>query len=234
MLHLYCRQIVFLLLLLCQLGTLSAQRGNINYQDFKARPYFFGITLGFNSSDYKIFRSKSFINNDTLRIVEPSRGPGFNLGIVSNLKLGEYFDLRCLPTLSFVERNIGYKTSLGAKYNRKVESVLVEIPFHVRYKSAPYNDMRAFAVAGVKYTYDVASDSRTRQARDFLRIAASDFALEYGFGFQFFFPYFIFSPEFKVSQGLNNILIFDKRIDQSNALEKIMSRTFTLSLHFEG
>ncbi|RMF21294.1 MAG: PorT family protein, partial [Bacteroidetes bacterium] len=29
-------------------------------------------------------------------------------------------------------------------------------------------------------------------------------------------------------------LIFDDRLEESNVLEKILSRTFTLSFHFEG
>lgn len=213
---------------------LNAQRGNTNYMDFKAKPYFFGITLGFNSSDYKVFRSKTFITNDTIRVIEPKRGPGFNLGIITNLKLGEYFDIRFLPTLSFAERNLNYFSSTGSFNERKVESVFVDMPFHVRYKSAPFNDMRVFVIGGIKYSFDVASDSRTKQAKDLVKISPSDFSYEYGFGMQFYFPYFIFSPEFKVSQGINNILIYDKRIDQSNVIEKVMSRIFTISLNFEG
>ena len=89
-------------------------------------------------------------------------------------------------------------------------------------------------IAGVKYSFDVASDSRTRQANELVRIAPTDFSFEVGAGIQFFFPFFIFSPEFKVSQGLGNVLIYNNNLDQSSVIEKIISRTFTVSLHFEG
>jgi hypothetical protein len=164
-------------------------------------------------------------------------GPGFNLGIVTNLKIGNYFDIRFLPTLSFAERNINYarvKNDFPLVRFRKVESVFVEMPFHVRYKSEPYNDFRLFVIAGVKYSFDVASDSRSRQAETLVKVAPTDFAFEVGAGIQFFFPYFIFSPEIKFSNGFNNSLIFDKNLQESNVIEKILSRTFTLSLHFEG
>jgi hypothetical protein len=155
---------------------------------------------------------------------------------VSNLKIGEYFDIRFLPTLSFVERNIRYSPAgdAGRIISRPIESVLVELPFQVRYKSAPYHDCRLFVIAGVKYSFDVASDSRTRQSSSLVKIAPTDFQLEYGAGVQFFFPYFIFSPELKISQGLNNILIFNDRLEQSNVIEKVLSRCLTISLHFEG
>lgn len=226
-------------LLQLQLPTSFAQFNqgkNLNYLDFQQKNYYFGITLGYNASDYRIYHSKDFIRNDSFSSAESVTGPGFNLGIVSNLKVGEYFDIRFLPTLSFTEHTIKYAPAgqNGRLVSRPIESVLVELPFHVRYKSAPYHDFRLFVIGGVKYSFDVASDSRTRQAAGLVKIAPTDFQIEYGTGIQFFFPYFIFSPEIKVSQGLNNVLIFNDRLEQSTVLEKVLSRTFTISLHFEG
>ncbi len=226
--------IVFLLFSIS--SSAQSHKGNYNFLDFQQKPYYFGITLGYNASNFRIFHSKEFILNDSISSAQSVTGPGFNLGIVSNLKVGQYFDFRFLPTLSFAERNIRYTSPLETRppYSRKVESVLVEVPFHIRYKSAPYNDMRLFIIAGIKYSFDVASDSRTRQADELVKISPTDFAFEYGAGIQFFFPYFIFSPEFKVSHGISNILIFNDDLDQSNVIHKILSRTFTVSLHFEG
>ena len=230
-----------LLLLLLVVLPLAAkaqfsQGSNLNYRDFQAKPYYFGITLGINRSDFRIYHSKDFIRSDSFARAESVTGPGINLGIVSNLRVGEYFDLRFLPTLSFIERTIRYTQpgENGRIIQRPIESVLVEMPFHVRYKSAPYHDFRLFVIGGVKYSFDVASDSRTRQAAGIVKIAPTDFQVEYGAGIQFFFPYFIFSPEIKISQGLNNVLIYNNQLQQSNVLEKVMSRTFTLSFHFEG
>ncbi|MBI1224131.1 MAG: outer membrane beta-barrel protein [Bacteroidetes bacterium] len=211
-------------------------RGNYNFLDFNQKPYYFGITLGYNSSNFKIYQSRDFILNDSINSVESVTGPGFNLGIVTNLKIGENFDFRFLPTLSFGERNINYAPTRADKkpFARRVESVFVEMPFQARYKSAPFHDTRLFVVAGVKYSFDVASDSRSRQAESLVKIAPNDFAFELGAGVQMFLPYFIFSPEIKFSQGFNNILIFDKNLPESSIIDKILSRTFTLSFHFEG
>jgi len=232
---------LIVLLFLFQSGEIAAQnaRGNYNFLDFQQKPYYFGITLGFNRANYRVFHSKTFIRNQDVETAESVSGPGFNLGIVTNLKIGQYFDFRFLPTLSFAEKRLEFTPGANpdkpyVPLTRNIESVLVEMPFHVRYKSAPYKDMRLFVIAGVKYGFDVASDSKARQADSQVKIAPTDFAGEIGVGIQFFFPYFIFSPEFKVSQGISNILIFDKDLDQSSVIEKILSRTFTISLHFEG
>jgi hypothetical protein len=232
---------VILPLLLSSLGSvcLLGQKyntGNYNFQEFDSKAYYFGITLGVNSSNFKPFRSREFLLSDSIRTVESLQGPGFNLGVVTNLKIGDYFDFRFLPTLSFAERNINYSKSSRIRpvSQRTVESVFVELPFQIRYKSAPYRDKRLFVIAGVKYGFDVASDSRSKQAETLVKIAPNDFSFEYGAGIQIFFPFFIFSPEFKVSQGIGNTLIFNPNLEESTVLEKILSRTFTISLHFEG
>ena len=239
--HLQGRKIAFLLLLCCSLSAVYAQRAssNYNYLDFNQKPYYFGITLGYNSNNFQVYRSKSFFQNDSTLIVNGVRGPGFNLGVVTNLKIGEYFDIRFLPTLSFAEKRVSYtKPKAAFPKEDPFEAVLVELPFQVRYKSAPYQDKRLFVIAGAKYSYDVASNSKTRQKKagelGSINISPTDFQLETGVGMQFYFPFFIFSPEIKFSQGLNNILIYDKNLYKSNILEKVYSRAFTISFHFEG
>lgn len=239
--HLCSRKVilVFVFLATAFVTHVSAQRyggNNYNFQGFQRKPYYFGITLGYNTSTFKPYRSKEFLMRDSIKVIEGLKGPGFNLGIVTNLKVGQYFDFRLLPTLSFAERNIEYSRNIrsGAFAQRKVESVFVELPFQVRYKSAPYNDQRWFVLLGVKYGFDVASDSRTRQAESLVTISPNEFSVEYGAGMQFFFPYFIFSPEIKISQGLGNTLIYNPNLEESTVLEKILSRAFTISFHFEG
>jgi Outer membrane protein beta-barrel domain len=228
---------IWSILLMASIHTASAQkvRGNTNYLDFQRKPYYFGITLGFNRSDYRVYRSKDFVLNDSFTKIESITSPGFNLGIVTNLRLGNYFDIRFLPTLSFADRNVTF-TGLRNRPPKivRVESVFVEAPFQFRYKSEPYRDKRLFVVAGVKYAFDVANNARARKQNDILKISATDYAIEYGAGVQFFFPFFIFSPEFKVSQGIGNGRIYNPELNQSTTLDKILSRSFTLSFHFEG
>jgi len=230
-LHLYGREVVFTLLLTVFLCTgVRAQftgGNNYNFYDFQNKPFYFGLTLGFNSSRYTPFRSEEFIFSDSIIGVKSLNGPGFNLNMIANLKIGQYFDFRFLPGFSFAERRINFtqNTRIVRETQESVQSVFVELPFLFRYKSAPYRDKRLFLVGGVKYSFDVASESRAKQA---------DFHIEYGAGVQFFFDYFIFSPEFKISQGIGNTLLFNPNLPESTVLEKVLSRTFTLSFHIEG
>ena len=208
-----------------------------NYLGFQQKPYYFGISLAMNTSRLKPFKSSDFMYSDEIYVIESLSGPGFNLGIIGNLKLGNEFDFRFLPSLSFAERTLAYtnkQEGVESLKTRKIESVFVELPFHLRYKSKPYKDMRLFVIAGMKYGFDVASDSRSRQADSLVKISPTDFSLEYGAGVQLFFPFFIFSPEIKFSNGIGNTLIYNGQLKESTVIDKILSRTITFSLNFEG
>jgi hypothetical protein len=184
-----------------------------------------------------LLHSNKFILNDSFNISEGLGGSGLNVSIIGNMKLGEYFDFRFLPGFSFVGRRLYYVNIVDeVEQTKHIESVLVQLPFQVRFKSEPFHDMRLFVLAGAKYTYDVASNAQIRkeQANRIIRISPHDYSLEIGAGCQFFLPFFILSPEIKYSQGIGNILIYNGKLEQSTVLEKVLSRTFTISLHFEG
>lgn len=212
----------------------APQRGNYNYREHQNKDYYFGITVGYNTSSYRLFYSDRFVAEQDVLGIKVNREPGLDLKIVSNLKVGEYIDVRFLPGLAFAGRSIEYTAEASTLPERKISSVFAEFPVQVRYKSEPWKDIRMFVLGGVKYSYDVASDSKTSDADDLVKFSPSDFQLEVGAGMQFYFPYFIFSPELKFSHGLGNVLIFDDRLKQSSVLDKVLSRVFTVSLHFEG
>lgn len=236
--HLHSLQAVIIsfLMLAPLAGSAQYAKGNNNFREFSSKAYYFGLTFGYNSSNFQIAHSRNFILHDSFNVVEGLSGSGLNVSMIANMKLGEYFDFRFLPGFSFVNHKIHYLSTENDEQTRDIESVLVQAPFQVRFKSDPFHDMRIFVLAGVKYTYDVASNARIRaeQANRAVLLSPHDFAVEVGAGFQFFFPFFIFSPELKYSQGIGNILIYNNQLEHTNVVEKALSRTFTISLHFEG
>ena len=243
MLSLYRGKVAFsTLLLFCFLSAEAQYKGrqNINYDDYKNKDYYFGISLGFNSSKHQVFHAREFIGNPEIQLAQGAPAVGFNVHGIINYKFGEYFDFRLLPGIAFTTRHLDFNERFDPMTMRTVvdrttiESIFADMPIQIRYKSAPYKDKRAFIVAGLNYSFDVASNSKTRQADDFIKISPHDFQLEAGFGMQFFFQFFILSPEIKYSQGINNILLFNDQIVQASVMEKLLSRTITVSFHFEG
>lgn len=208
-------------------------KDNRNFMDFQDKNYYFGMAFGTNFSNFNVGQSKHFIGNDSILIAEGKQKGGFNLHMIMNLKMGEYFDFRFLPGFAFSYRSFIFN-ELDRLRENKIESVFFETPFSIRYKSVPYKDKRFFALAGLKYSYDLSSNSKTRQAASLINISPHDFQWEVGLGIQIFYPFFIFSPEIKFSRGLNNILIYNDRINQSKVLQNVTSEVFTITFNFEG
>ena len=239
MLHVRWRKILILGLVGLWVSPLFSQvlGKNYNFLEYKNKDYYFGITLGLNSSKFFTLQSDEFMSNDSIRVIQGAQALGFDVNGIVNFKIGDNFDFRALPGFSFATRKIQFNaTESNVGQETDLESILVKFPFHVRYKSAPYKDKRAFVVTGLSYSFDVASNSSVRQelAKNLIQVSPHDFQFEIGVGMQFFFPYFIFSPEFKFSQGLNNTLIYNQNLLESRVIEKLMSRTFTISFHIEG
>jgi hypothetical protein len=212
----------------------SSLKAQMNVLEHYNRRFYFGITLAYNTSVFKVQQSQQFVSSDSILNIQSGYGPGFNLGIISNMKLSEHFDLRFIPALVFGDRNLLFTESNGETITKKTESIYTEFPILIRYKSQPWKDMKVYVLTGMKYNLDLSSNSKTRNAEGEIKIKRGDFHYEYGLGLQFFFPLFIFSPEVKFSHGLRNIHIPDQSLIYSNMLNKLQIRTITISLHFEG
>ncbi|MGB3131124.1 MAG: outer membrane beta-barrel protein [Saprospiraceae bacterium] len=235
--YLFRYKIIFFFLL-CNICSALAQSNStsINYFGRKKKSHYFGLTLAYNNSGFKIEHSKRFINHGTYKINNGISNPGLTLGMVTNFKIGEYFDYRILPSIALVYRKLAYiPSSGGATQTQVIESVFGELPMMIRFASEPYRDKKFFVTSGVKYSFDFASNSRSDKDRfQIVRISPHDFQFEIGAGIQFYLPFFIFSPEIKFSHGLGNLLIYDGKVPESTIIEKLYSKAFTISFHFEG
>lgn len=239
--HLYWRKIAVAAILLTTVYASNAQRAvQLNLPDHDDKPYYFGIILGFNSSHYNITHHPYFLQRDTISVVESKNSNRIHLGIMANLQLTKHLDLRAYPlNLIFSEKVFGYTQKLPSEpsstYEKQsVESIVMSFPFQVRLKSDRINNFRVYTLAGMKYDFDLASNSGARNSDNIVKVNKTDYGLEGGIGFQFFFPYFILSPEIKFSYGLSNVHSRDESLRYSNVIDQMNSRMILFSLHFEG
>lgn len=89
-------------------------------------------------------------------------------------------------------------------------------------------------MGGFKIEYDLSSKARARNAEDLVKLRSFDYGVEAGLGFNFYMPYFILSPEIKLSNGISNSHSRDASLKFSNVLDKLQSRMIVFSLIFEG
>lgn len=213
---------------------LQAQQLNMPNYDSKKKIHF-GFTLALNSNDFRLRMHENFLNIDTLQRVSIKRFPGFILGGIANWRINDNFDLRVLPSIAFAQRNISY-TFVNPANNRtvKIESVYLEVPLLIKFKTKRFRNHRFYTIAGVKYSYDLASniDANRSLADPVVAVYPNSLSYEVGCGLDIYFPYFKFSPEIKLTNSFTNVLVKDGYV-YTEAFDGLWSRIFNFSFHFE-
>lgn len=226
---------IILCLAVLQFNQVSHAQSTIqNMPEHDSKQYYFGITFGVNMSAYKLSYTADFANNDTLNYLQPQNGPGFTMGILGNLRLSKMVTLRFIPALTFANKGIymeGKRTPLEL---RNVESIYASLPLQLKFNSDRIKNFRFYGLLGSKFDFDLASNAKSRRLDEWIKIKPYDIGAEIGFGFEFYFPNFILSPEIKLSQGFMDLHSKDPFIPMSNAVDLIRSRTIMFSLHIEG
>lgn len=232
--NIYSIKIVFILLLLFPLVSEAQYRAGENDARFMKRKIKFGIDLGFSFADFKISRNQNFIESDSILGIRSGSGTGFNISILSSLRLHKNLELRFMPGVMLAEKIINYDMIDNTEREKRMEVSQIDIPLNLKFKSDPIKDFRIYVFAGMKYSYDLAAKSSKRNAEDLVKLMKHDVGANYGLGFEFNLPYFVFCPEFKVTNGILNVHSLDNNLKFSNTIDKILNRTFTISLIFEG
>ncbi|RYE21850.1 MAG: PorT family protein, partial [Sphingobacteriales bacterium] len=159
-----------------------AQRRVINMAEHDQKAYYFGITFGTNFSTYKIGYTKSFVENDTFRSITPMFRPGFNLGLMGNLRLNRRFDLRFVPSLAFAEKRMVIDASDGkggdSTIDRSIESIYMHLPLQLKFKSDRIQNFRFYGMVGAKLDIDLAANARSRRADEFIKVKPIDMGYE--------------------------------------------------------
>lgn len=227
----------FTSLLLCFAA--SAQR-NLNMEEHDYKPYYFGISLGFNRSSFQTDLHPNYLEQDSILTAESVPSTGFNLGLSATARLNQRFELRVNPQLVFLDRvlqyNLRYPDRLDNSYiiQKKVESVIVSAPMQLRFLSDRIGNFRVYMLGGGKLDYDLASNAQSRNAEDMVRIRRYDIGVEAGVGFKFYYPSFILTPEIKIGNGFRNMHGRNPKLNYSNVLDRINSRMIMFTLHLEG
>jgi hypothetical protein len=213
---------------------LQGQTRNLPRFDY-GRKIHFGFTLGTSFSTFKYEFSPKFYENPSLLTVDLKRIPGITIGAITDVHFGEFFDLRVLPSLVLSSRSITYHFTDVSPVTKSVESIFFETPVLIKYKSVRHGNIRFYVIGGAKAGWDFGSDAKA--VRDpnnaIVAIKPMNYAYEFGCGFDMYFYFFKFSPEIKLSRGLNNIL--DPYDDvYSGIFDKFYSNFVFISFHFEG
>jgi hypothetical protein len=179
----------------------------INLENFQKQKVHFGFFLGFNSFDFKI--DYKTVGPD----IQTKKTTGFNVGLVSDLRLHEYVNLRFEPGLYVTKRDLyfpGFTSNVDAI--REVNSTYVHFPLLVKLSSLRTGNVRPYLLGGLSATLNLSSNAKAQDdnAEQKFRVKSWTTNYELGFGIDLFSEYFIFSPSIRGVFGLGDELIRDK------------------------
>ena len=237
--HLYRYKIItlfytfFLAIIAVQAQQLHSQENfewDHNLPHYDDRRLHYGFTLGLNSTRFRPVQSQTFFSDSISSIRSKPQG-GFNLGFVMNLRLSKYFDARLLPGVAFYTRNVQYQFQNGFSSAQNTESVFIETPLLIKYKSQRRKNHRLYVVGGLKTCFEAGAKKKEKKKSE-LRTQNFDLTVEYGFGIDLYFQFFKFAPELRFSHGLSNLLVNDPNL-YSESLTKLTTHTISLYFFFE-
>jgi len=250
---------LFILLLILPLHSQGQHNVVLNMPHFDDAKIHYGFILGVNQSFVTIkpisdLRTRVFLlteipdilpTPDSARVLSISSNavPGFVVGILANLRMGDHFDLRFIPSLAFGDRTLYYEIktykvadSMQVQISKKVPSTYINFPLEIRFKAKRYNNFRPYLLAGAQYTLDLASNAKKREQKNqkekIIKFNQNDIYAEAGVGFDFYNEWFKFGVELKMMFGLFDVLKQEGNI-YTESIDKLNSKIFQLSLSFE-
>jgi len=181
-----------------------------NLETFDNRFLSWGYYLGFNNYDFKIEYNNQNTDVNTDILVE--RQGGFNVGLVGDMRVNKYVNLRLEPGLYFTQRDLRFPNFEEERdILRNVKSTYIHVPLLVKLSTKRLNNIKPFVVAGVSRSFNLSSNETNpedNQEGQF-RMTKGTSYFELGFGVDFYLFYFKFTPSIRGVFATSNELIAD-------------------------
>lgn len=182
-------------------------RGSTDYNLLR-----WGYFLGFNNYDF------NFDYNQDLRDIYVKRSTGFNVGLIGNLRINDYIDLRIEPGLLISTRELYYSQTYfsgspsSSDLIREVKSTYIHLPLLVKFSTKRINNFKPFVVGGFSTALNLSSnqDNPDDNSNGQFRTTKNTLFYELGFGIDFYLYNFKFTPSIRGAFSINDELVPDE------------------------
>ncbi|WP_121966860.1 porin family protein [Myroides sp. N17-2] len=236
----------------------------LNKRDWDKQRVHWGYYLGFNSYNYKfnydaayyqkIQELKEKYPNDYTELQVKS-SIGFSVGLVGNLRLMEYLDLRFEPGLTYAKRELSFPRALIYDYYatkhenldpsqyelnsssiKSTSATYLHFPLLLKFSALRTGNIRPYVVGGVSLDLNLGANNKADgdNYEGIWRVEKLTTNYEVGVGVDFYFEYFKFSPSIRGVFGINDELIRDKSTDSpwTGNIESMKSRGIFVNFTF--
>lgn len=215
----------------------------LNRENHDKSKYRWGYYLGLNSLDFKI----DYIEQNTRFPLETQdivtqKNIGFNVGLIGNLRINDYVDVRTEPGVIFSSRNLFFpnvQSDRESQNTREIQTTAVYIPILLKLSTKRLNNFKPFIVGGVSTAINLSSneDNPDDNSVGEFRTTTNTYNYEIGFGIDFFLPYFKFTPSIRGIFSMTNEVVQDNENNlpsiYTTPIEELNTRGVFLNFTFQ-
>ena len=166
------------------------------------------------------------------------RSAGFNVGLIGDMRINEYLNLRLEPGLYFTQRNLNFPGFTEQKdYLREVKSTYIHVPLLLKVSTKRLNNIKPFIIGGVSTSLNLSSNEKNPEDNEQgkFRMTKSTNYYELGFGIDFYLYYFKFTPSIRGVFAMSDELVPD---DDPNSpwtgnIDKLATRGIFINFTFQ-
>ncbi|HMB64244.1 MAG TPA: porin family protein [Eudoraea sp.] len=153
-----------------------------------------GYYLGFNQYDFK------FEYENDLEDILVKKSLGFNVGLIGEMRINEFLDLRFEPGLFYTQRTLGFPGFVEENEAiREVKSTYINFPLLLKVSTKRFGNWKPYIIGGGAIVLNLGSneDALDDNSSGTFRMKHNVYNYELGFGIDFYTEYFKFSPSIR-------------------------------------
>lgn len=186
----------------------------LNNENVDKQRWSWGYFVGVNTYDYN-FDYITTTQPPAEKDISIEQSLGFNVGLVGNLRINDYLDLRLEPGVSFnslnLDFNIPQNELAGYTNQRDITLTYVHIPLLLKVSTKRLKNFKPFVVGGLSTSFNLSSneDNPNDNLAGEFRTRTNSYYYELGLGIDFYMYYFKFTPSLRGVFGLSDDLVRD-------------------------
>jgi hypothetical protein len=247
------KRIASVIIVMAMALTVVAQQRKVQNKPYiDMRPMHFGIHVGLNMQDVEfqnvgpqqllLAGMEESVERTVLCDAE-TWNPGFSVGVVADMRLSQYLNLRVTPTMHFGSKHLVFRdmddlngSGIPRETTQDMKNTYIAFPTSMKFSAERFNNYRPYLMAGISPMINLSGKDQ-----DFLHLKRFDAMLELGLGCDYYLPFFKLIPELKFCFSLSDV--FDKshadELTDANkqafarSVNLAMSKMIVLTFYFE-
>lgn len=215
------------------------------------RTLHFGVLVGTHLQDLEfvnvgpqvITADDGTTSEQTIVMDQDRWDAGFTVGVLGELRLNTYFQLRVAPAMYFGTRHLTFHNLSELDNNgnpreqrQELKTAYISTAFDIIAAAPRFNNHRPYVLAGINPMINLSG-----RDDDYIKLKRFDTYIELGVGCDFYLPFFKLRPELKFMYGLTNCLDTNhssrmrnsEKIPYANSVSEAHSKIIALTFYFE-